>query len=102
MGTSSEYWASGVWTVQAGSEDEFVERWRTWLEWTSTKALGFRSATLIRYEADSDSSRSPIGTTPRPSHADWRADGTGATSRRRPGNFARIVRRGRPRVRRSS
>ena len=52
MGTSSEYWASGVWTVQAGREDEFVERWRTWLDWTSTNAPGFRSATLIRNEAD--------------------------------------------------
>jgi heme-degrading monooxygenase HmoA len=52
MDTSSEYWASGVWTVRAGSEDEFVERWRTWLEWTSKNAPGFRSATLIRNEAD--------------------------------------------------
>jgi len=52
MPSSSEFWASGRWTVKAGSEDEFVERWRAWLEWTSTNAAGFRSATLIRSEAD--------------------------------------------------
>ena len=52
MATSSECWASGIWTVRAGSEDEFVTRWRAWLEWTSQNAAGFRSATLIRSEAD--------------------------------------------------
>jgi heme-degrading monooxygenase HmoA len=52
MTTSSEFWASGVWTVKAGSEDQFVERWRAWLEWTSQNAPGFRSAALIRSEAD--------------------------------------------------
>ena len=51
MGTSSDHWASGAWTVKAGSEDEFVERWKAWLEWTSKNATGFRSATLIRSEA---------------------------------------------------
>jgi len=52
MGTSSEHWASGLWTVKAGSEDEFVARWRTWLDWTSKNTAGFRSATLIRSDAD--------------------------------------------------
>jgi heme-degrading monooxygenase HmoA len=52
MGTTSEHWASGLWTVKAGSEDEFVERWKAWLDWTSKNAPGFRSATLIRNEAD--------------------------------------------------
>ena len=52
MATSSEFWASGIWTVRAGSEEEFVARWRAWLEWTSQHAAGFRSATLIRSEAD--------------------------------------------------
>jgi len=52
VGTSSEFWASGNWTVKAGSEDEFVERWRAWLDWTSKNAAGFRSATLIRSEAN--------------------------------------------------
>jgi len=52
MGTSSDHWASGQWAVRAGSEDEFVARWRDWLEWTSTNAPGFRSATLVRNEGD--------------------------------------------------
>jgi heme-degrading monooxygenase HmoA len=52
MAASSESWASGAWTVKAGSEDDFVARWRAWLEWTSQNAAGFRSATLIRSEAD--------------------------------------------------
>ena len=48
----SETWASGVWLVRAGSEDEFVTRWKAWLTWTSENATGFRSARLIRNEAD--------------------------------------------------
>lgn len=49
---ASERWASGLWLVRAGSEDEFVERWKAWLDWTSQNAPGFRSATLIRSEDD--------------------------------------------------
>jgi|SRR5262245_6507926 len=47
---SSEKWASGQWIVKAGSEDEFVERWRAWLSWTKDNCAGLRSATLIRAE----------------------------------------------------
>jgi len=49
---SSEKWASGLWHVRAGSEDDFVDRWKAWLSWTSKNASGFRSATLIRSEDD--------------------------------------------------
>ena len=49
---TSQKWASGLWLVRAGSEDEFVERWKAWLSWTSENAPGFRSATLIRSEDD--------------------------------------------------
>jgi len=49
---ASETWAAGVWVVRAGSEDEFVNRWKAWLSWTSENASGFRSATLIRSEND--------------------------------------------------
>ena len=52
MGASSRNWASGVWVVQAGREDEFVERWKAWLGWTSENSPGFRSATLLRSEDD--------------------------------------------------
>jgi heme-degrading monooxygenase HmoA len=43
-----EHWASGNWTVQEGKEDEFVERWKDWLGWSSENIAGFVSATLIR------------------------------------------------------
>jgi heme-degrading monooxygenase HmoA len=49
---TSEKWASGVWVVKAGSEDDFIERWKAWLSWTSENAAGFRSAKLIRNESD--------------------------------------------------
>ena len=52
MAAASEHWASGAWTVRAGSEDQFVSRWDAWLSWTKDNAEGFRSATLIRSEAD--------------------------------------------------
>lgn len=52
MATSVDCWAAGIWEVRAGSEDEFIARWSAWLEWTSKNAPGFRSATLIRNEAD--------------------------------------------------
>jgi heme-degrading monooxygenase HmoA len=52
MDTSSQTWASGSWVVRAGSEDDFVERWKAWLSWTSQNAPGFRSATLVRSEDD--------------------------------------------------
>ena len=49
---SSEKWASGLWLVRAGSEGEFVDRWKAWLSWTRGPRPGFRSATLIRSEDD--------------------------------------------------
>lgn len=52
MDASSRKWASGVWVVRAGSEEEFVERWKAWLGWTSQNVPGFRSATLLRSDDD--------------------------------------------------
>jgi heme-degrading monooxygenase HmoA len=49
---ASENWASGVWLVRAGSEDEFINRWKAWLSWTSQNSPGFRSAKLIRNADD--------------------------------------------------
>jgi heme-degrading monooxygenase HmoA len=49
---ASSKWASGVWLVRAGSEDEFVERWKAWLSWTKDTTPGFRSATLLRSDDD--------------------------------------------------
>jgi heme-degrading monooxygenase HmoA len=43
-----ENWASGDWVVREGNEEPFVERWKSWLEWSSQNIPGFVSATLIR------------------------------------------------------
>jgi heme-degrading monooxygenase HmoA len=48
MGEQTQHWASGNWTVTEGKEDEFMARWREWLEWSSQNVDGFISATLIR------------------------------------------------------
>jgi heme-degrading monooxygenase HmoA len=45
-------WASGRWQVTEGKVDEFVERWKEWLGWTSESVAGFRSATLLRSQDD--------------------------------------------------
>jgi heme-degrading monooxygenase HmoA len=38
--------------VQAGKEDEFVERWTAWLTSTSREVPGFRMARLLRSDDD--------------------------------------------------
>ena len=45
-------WASGRWQVQAGKEEEFVERWSAWLSSTSQKVPGFKWARLLRSDDD--------------------------------------------------
>jgi heme-degrading monooxygenase HmoA len=52
MGEAVTTWASGNWSVKPGKEEEFVDRWRDWLEWSRNNAPGFRSATLIRDAQD--------------------------------------------------
>ena len=49
-----EHYASGSWLVAAGNEDEFLARWRAFLEWTRDSMPGFRTARLIR---DTDNPR---------------------------------------------
>jgi heme-degrading monooxygenase HmoA len=48
MGQAVATWASGNWSVSPGKENEFIDRWRDWLEWSRDNITGFRSATLIR------------------------------------------------------
>jgi heme-degrading monooxygenase HmoA len=48
MADAFENWASGNWHVKSGNEDEFVQRWKAWLEWSSQNIPGFVSATLVR------------------------------------------------------
>jgi heme-degrading monooxygenase HmoA len=50
MGQAVATWASGSWSVSSGKENEFIDRWRDWLEWSRDNVTGFRSATLIRDE----------------------------------------------------
>jgi heme-degrading monooxygenase HmoA len=45
-------YASGRWQVKDGKVDEFVERWKEWLTWTSESVPGFRTAMLLRSEDD--------------------------------------------------
>jgi heme-degrading monooxygenase HmoA len=41
-------YASGNWIVKQGSEQEFVARWTSFLEWTRDCAPGLQSASLIQ------------------------------------------------------
>jgi len=52
MGDAVTTWASGDWSVKPGNEEEFVGRWRDWLQWSRDNIAGFRSATLIRDAQD--------------------------------------------------
>lgn len=49
-----EHYASGNWLVAAGNEDEFLARWRAFLEWTRDSVPGFQTAMLIQ---DTDNPR---------------------------------------------
>jgi heme-degrading monooxygenase HmoA len=51
---AGEQYASGSWTVKAGSEDEFIVRWRAFLTESTKTAEGFGTARLLR---DSDDPR---------------------------------------------
>jgi heme-degrading monooxygenase HmoA len=51
---AGQQYASGNWTVKAGSEDEFVARWIEFLSESTKTAEGFRTARLLR---DSDDPR---------------------------------------------
>jgi heme-degrading monooxygenase HmoA len=40
-------YSSGEWLVRAGSEDEFIERWNTFIEWSLNNAPGAVSFVLV-------------------------------------------------------
>jgi quinol monooxygenase YgiN len=44
----AEHYASGTWQVRAGHEDEFVERWTEFLQWTRKDHPAMLAATLLR------------------------------------------------------
>ena len=50
-GTGRSY-SSGEWLVREGSEEEFVERWTAFVEWTLKQAPGAESFVLVRSTED--------------------------------------------------
>jgi heme-degrading monooxygenase HmoA len=46
--TGGQSYSSGEWLVRAGSEDEFVDRWSAFIEWSSDNAAGALSFVLVR------------------------------------------------------
>ena len=45
---TGQSYSSGEWSVQAGSEEEFIERWNTFIEWSLDNAPGAESFVLVR------------------------------------------------------
>jgi heme-degrading monooxygenase HmoA len=46
-------YSSGEWSVRAGSEEEFIERWNTFIEWSLDNAPGAVSFVLVRSTEES-------------------------------------------------
>jgi quinol monooxygenase YgiN len=53
MERTGQSYSSGEWLVRAGSEEEFIERWTTFIEWTLNDAPGAGSFVLVRSMEDS-------------------------------------------------
>ena len=52
MERTDQSYSSGQWKVRAGSEEEFVKRWNTFIEWSSQNAPGAGSFVLVRSTED--------------------------------------------------
>jgi heme-degrading monooxygenase HmoA len=52
MAQVGEPYQSGRWLVNTGSEDEFVERWTTFTQWSLDNAAGTESFVLLRDSAE--------------------------------------------------
>ena len=48
MEMAGRSYSSGEWSVRAGSEEEFVERWTTFIEWSLDNEKGAESFVLVR------------------------------------------------------
>jgi heme-degrading monooxygenase HmoA len=44
----AEHYASGVWQVKLGNDDEFVERWKEFLQWSRENYPALVVAKLLR------------------------------------------------------
>ena len=52
MEMTGQSYSSGEWSVRAGSEEEFVDRWTTFIEWSLDNAPGAESFVLVRSTED--------------------------------------------------
>ena len=52
MQMPGQSYSSGEWLVRAGSEEEFIERWTTFIEWSLNDAPGAESFVLVRSTED--------------------------------------------------
>ena len=48
MEKTGQSYSSGEWLVRPGSEEEFIQRWTNFLEWSLNNAPGAVSAVLVR------------------------------------------------------
>ena len=48
MQRAGQSYSSGEWLVRAGSEEDFVDRWNAFIEWTADNAAGAESFVLVR------------------------------------------------------
>jgi quinol monooxygenase YgiN len=48
MQNSGYSYSSGEWLVRAGSEQEFIQRWNSFIQWTLNEAPGAVSFVLVR------------------------------------------------------
>ena len=48
METTGHSYSSGEWLVREGSEEEFIETWTTFIEWSLDNAEGAESFVLVR------------------------------------------------------
>ena len=48
METTGHSYSSGEWLVREGSEEEFIEMWTTFVEWSLDNAAGAESFVLVR------------------------------------------------------
>jgi quinol monooxygenase YgiN len=52
MEMTGQSYSSGEWLVRAGSEEEFIERWTAFIEWSLDNAEGAESFVLVRSMED--------------------------------------------------
>ena len=72
----SDQFIAAYWKVKAGSEDEFISRWRDFTSWATQNAPGAKSFTLLHNMSDPQSFISFGTWTDRDSiHAWWEMPG---------------------------